>query len=65
MFHGQEVPAWLVRTMMVKDYVAFYGGVMVKFVWLSAQQFEEISIYAWRCFRIAIDPKHNNPVSML
>ena len=64
-FHGQKMPAWLVRTMMVKDYVAFHGGVMVKYVWLSSQQFEEISIFALRCFQKAIDHNNNNPVSIL
>jgi hypothetical protein len=39
-FHGQKMPGWLVRTMLVKDQVAFYGGVMIKYVWLSLQQFE-------------------------
>jgi hypothetical protein len=51
--------------MMVKDYVAFYGGVMIKYVWLSNLQFEEISIYSWRCFLKATDPRNNNPVSIL
>ena len=59
------MPAWLVRTMMVKDYVAFYGGVMIKYVWLSNLQFEEISIYSWRCFLKAIGPKNANPASIL
>ena len=63
--YGHKMLAWLVRTMMVKDYVAFYGGVMIKFVWLSNQQFEEISIYSWRCFLGAIGPKNGNPVIIL
>ena len=55
------MPAWLVRTMMVKDYVAFYWGVMIKYVWLSNLQFEEISIYSWRCFLKATDPRNLKP----